>query len=71
MALTATGVRVSAKPGPDTVYFEAGSEEHTADLIAAQDRARAQDQGAALKKWAPWVIAAVVVGGGAYFYLRD
>lgn len=70
MAVNVQGVRLSAKPGDDVAYFEAGSPEHTADLIANQDRVRSQEQAATLKKWAPWVLVAVVAGG-AYLYLRD
>ena len=70
MVRTSLGVHVSSKP-VDEVYFPAGSKEHTADLIANQDRQRSQAQSEALKKWGPWLLVAAVVGGGAYFYLRD
>lgn len=70
MALNSQGVRISAKP-VDEVYLEGGSPEHTQDLIAAQDRARSQATAATVRRWAPWVIGALVVGGGAYLYLRD
>ncbi len=45
---------VSTKPGADTVYYEAGSPEVTADLINAQDRARSNPATVA-KNWTPWV----------------
>lgn len=69
MAVNAQGVRLSSKP-TDEVYLEGGSREYTDDLIAAQDRARSQNTAATVKKWAPWVIGAVLVGG-AYWYWRD
>jgi hypothetical protein len=63
----------SSKPGADAVYFETGSPQDTADLIAAQDRARASSTTAATtaKSWAPWVIGGVLLGGGLYLILRD
>lgn len=61
----------STKPGADTVYFETGGPEDTADLIAAQDRARAMNPASGAKKWAPWLIGGVLLGGGLYLLLRD
>lgn len=60
----------SSKPGPDTVYHEAGSQAAIDDLIQAQDRARARNQ-SALSKWAPWLIGGLVVGGAIYFLKKD
>ena len=60
------------KPGPDTVYYRTGSPEQVADLIAAQDRARAASQGAtATKSYAPWVIGGLIVAGAAWWLTRD
>lgn len=61
---------VSTKPSAGTHYFEAGSEEHTADLIAAQDRARSKPTTVA-KNWLPWVAGGLALGVVAYFALRD
>lgn len=63
---------VSAKPSPGTVYFEGGSAADTADLIAAQDRARASDGAVgAAKNWGPWILGGLVLGGGLYLLMRD
>jgi len=61
----------SSKPGEGAVFLEAGSEEHTADLIRAQDRLRAADREAAIKKWTPWAVGGLVIGGGLYLLFRD
>jgi len=60
----------STKPGADDVFYKTGSPEQVADLIAAQDRARA---GAATttKNWAPWIIGGLIVGGGLWWFSRD
>lgn len=61
---------VSTKPSTGTQYVEAGSSAHTADLIAAQDRARTGIETTA-KNWAPWVVGGLVLGAAVYFVLRD
>lgn len=62
---------LSSKPDPGTVYFEAGSQQHTADLIAAQQGARANASVAEpIKGWVPWLICGAMLGG-VVWYLRS
>lgn len=62
----------SSKPGVDATYYQAGSQESTADLIRAQDRARAMNANVpgTVKGWGPWLICAALLGG-AVWYLRS
>jgi len=65
----------SSKPSPGTVYFEAGSQANIDDLIAAQDRARANtaaNAGAAgaAKSWAPWIVGGLLIGGAVWWVTR-
>jgi hypothetical protein len=49
--------------------FDTGSAAATANVIAAQDRARAA-KGGTLKAWAPWVAGALLVGGAVWWIRR-
>ncbi len=62
----------STKPGADTEYVRTGSPEQVADLVAAQDRARAAASPVTTaKNWAPWIIGGLIVGGGLWWFGRD
>lgn len=61
----------TSKPGPDTVYHEAGSQAAVQDLIAAQDRARQRNAEKAAKKWAPWIVGGLLVGGAVWWWQRE
>lgn len=62
----------SSKPGPDTVYFEAGSQEHLDDLERARQRsAEMTSLSNVAKNWAPWVIGGLLLAGVVYYVKRD
>lgn len=65
---TTIGAAPSAKPSPGTRYYEAGSEEHLQDLIAAQDRARAQQRS---PNWLLIGGATLAAGALAWYAFRD
>ena len=61
-------MKQSARPDPGSATIEAGSQEDTADTIAAQDRARAEANARAMKLRLPWIGAGAIVLG--YFIWR-
>jgi hypothetical protein len=67
VARTAPGFQQTSTPSRVII----GTQADTQDTIDAQDRARAEKQTETIKKWAPWVIGAVIVGGVLYLRSRD